>query len=129
MYQKLSGLLRHEKVLTLLVMVVFTLPGAFASSVAAEEKPAESGWEFTVAPYLWAVSMNGNLTVRGLKADLDVSFNDIWDELNFAFMLAYEARKGHWGLWGNTIYADLGDSDVDGPDGLTEIDPTVKAFW
>jgi hypothetical protein len=129
MYQKPYGLLRQEKILVFLVMVVFILTDAFVSSVAAEEKPAEGGWEFTVAPYLWAVAMNGNVTVRGLKADVDVSFNDIWDELNFAFMLAYEARKGRWGLWGNTIYADLGDSDVDGPDGLSEVDPTVKAFW
>ena len=52
MYQKPFGLLRQEKILILLVMVVFILPGAFASSVAAEEKTAESGWEFTVVPYL-----------------------------------------------------------------------------
>jgi hypothetical protein len=113
----------------LLVIVAFMLPAAYAPSVTAEEKPAASGWEFNVAPYMWAISMKGNATVRGLKADVDVSFNDIWDELNFAFMAQYEARKGHWGLWGNTIYANLGDSDVEGPAGLTKIDPTVNAFW
>ncbi len=128
MYQKPFGLLRAEKVPVLLVLVAFIL-AAFVSSVAAQEKSAESGWEFGVAPYLWAISMNGNATVKGLEADVDLSFSDIWDELNFAFMLAYEARKGHWGLWGNTIYANLGDSDVEGPLGLTKIDPTVNAFW
>jgi hypothetical protein len=129
MYQKPYGLLRQEKILILLVMVVFILPGAFASSVAAEEKPAENGWEFSVAPYLWAISMDGSVTVRGLEADVDVSFNDIWDELNFAFMLENEARKGHWGVWGNTIYSNLGDSDVEGPAGLAKIDPSVTALW
>jgi len=129
MYQKAYGLLRQEKILMLLVFAVFILLAAFASPVVAEEKPAESGWEFTVAPYLWAISMDGSVTVRGLEADVDASFNDIWDELNFAFMLAYEARKGHWGLWGNTIYSNLGDSDVNGPAGLGEIDPSVTAFW
>jgi hypothetical protein len=44
---------------------------------------------------MWAISMNGNATVKGLEADVDVSFSDIWDELNFAFMLEYEARKRH----------------------------------
>jgi hypothetical protein len=73
--------------------------------------------------------MDGSVTVRGLEADIDASFNDILDELNFAFMLAYEARKGHWGLWGNTIYSNLGNSDVNGPAGLGEIDPSVTAFW
>jgi hypothetical protein len=44
-------------------------------------------------------------------------------------MLEYEACKGHWGLWGNTIYANLGSSNVSGPRGLTSIDPTVNALW
>jgi hypothetical protein len=96
---------------------------------AAEEKPAESGWDFHVAPYMWAISMDGDLTVRGKEVDVDVGFSDIGDELNFAFMLEFEARKGRWGLMGNTIYANLGDSDVDGPAGHTDIDPTVKALW
>ena len=126
MCQKPHGLLRLEKVLVLLVACILA---AVAPSVAAEEKPAESGWEFGVAPYLWALSMNGNVTVKGLEADADIGFSEIWDELNFAVMLAYEARKGHWGLWGNTIYANLGDSNVDGPRGFIKIDPTVKALW
>jgi len=126
MYQKPYGLLRLEKVLVLLVACILA---AVAPSVAAEEKSAESGWEFGVAPYLWALSMNGNVTVKGLEADVDLSFSDIWDELNFAVMLAYEARKGHWGLWGDTIYANLGDSNVDGPRGFIKIDPTIKALW
>jgi hypothetical protein len=73
--------------------------------------------------------MDGSITVRGLEADVDASFNDLLDEMNFGFMVAYEARKGHWGLWGNTIYSNLGNSDVDGPAGLLEIDPSVTAFW
>ena len=128
MYQKPYGLMRQEKILVVVVIVAFTLV-AFAPAVTAEEKPAESGWEFHVAPYLWAISMNGSATVKGVKADVDLSFSDIWDELNFALMLEYEARKGNWGLWGNTIYANLGDNNVSGPLGLTNIDPTVNAFW
>jgi len=128
MYQKSSGFLRQEKVLVLLVIVAFIL-AAFGQSVAAEEKPTESAWEFHVTPYLWAISMNGNATVKGLEADVDLSFSDIWDELNFAFMAEYEARKGNWGLWGNTIYANLGGSNVEGPAGLAKINPTVNAFW
>ncbi|MEX1330414.1 MAG: hypothetical protein AB1Z29_26740, partial [Desulfobacterales bacterium] len=32
------------------------------SSVSAEEKPvANSGWEFQVAPYMWFLSLNGNV--------------------------------------------------------------------
>ena len=124
----LFALLLPNKVLRILVIVAFIL-AALTPWVAAEEKPAESTWEFHIAPYLWAISMNGNVTVKGLEADVDVGFSDIWDELNFAFFLEYEARKGHWGLWGSTIYANLGNSNVSGPRGLINIDPTVTAFW
>ena len=128
MNQRRFALLWPNKVLRILVIVAFML-AALTPSVAAEEKLSVSGWEFSVAPYMWAISMKGNATVRGLEADVDVSFNDIWDQLNFALMLQYEARKGQWGLWGNTIYSNLGTSDAKGPAGLTNIDPTVTAFW
>ena len=122
------ALQRPSKVLPILMIVAFML--AFLSpALAAEEKPAESAWEFHVAPYLWAIAMNGNVTVKGFEADVNMSFSDIWDQLNFALMLAYEARKGNWGLWGDTIYANLQDNNVSGPLGLTDIDPTVNVFW
>ena len=40
---------------------------------------AESGWEFRVTPYAWAPSVNGNVTVRGQTADIDMSFWDLFD--------------------------------------------------
>ena len=128
MNHKPFGWLRPAKVFVLSVLVAFVL-AAVAPSLAAEEKSSESGWEFAIAPYMWAISMSGDVTVKGLEADVDASFKDIWDELNFAFMAAYEARKDRWGLWGNTIYANLGDSNVSGPLGLTKIDPTAKIFY
>jgi hypothetical protein len=128
MYFKTCIFLKQTSCILTIVIVVL-ISALNVPTVAAEEKPAESDWEFTMAPYLWAISMDGNVTVRGLEAEVDASFNDIFDELNFAVMLAYEARKGHWGLWGNTIYSNLGNSDVKGPAGLGEIDPTVTAFW
>jgi len=128
MYQRPVGLLQPKKVLSIMVIVAFIL-AALTPWAAAEEKPAESAWQFHIAPYLWAMSMDGNATVKGLEVDVDVGFSDIWDELNFAFMIEYEARKGNWGLWGNTIYANLGTSDVSGPAGLTKIDPSVTSLW
>lgn len=65
-----------------------------APAVSAEEKHDQSnGWEFQVAPYIWFISASGDITVRGRKADLDLSFSDIWDELNIGWMLAFEGHK------------------------------------
>jgi hypothetical protein len=34
--------------------------------------------------YLWAVSIDGDQTVKGVDVDLDVPFSDIFDNLNGA---------------------------------------------
>ena len=67
----------------------------YVPSAVAEEKPAENNsWEFAVAPYMWFLSLDGDVTVKGEESDLDMSFSDIWDELNIAAMLTFDARKG-----------------------------------
>ena len=37
----------------------------------------QTGWEFRVTPYAWAPSVNGDVTVRGQTADIDMSFWDL----------------------------------------------------
>ncbi len=120
---------RQGKVIVSLLIVALTLT-LFAPAVSAEEKAKEkSDWEFQVAPYMWFLSTSGDVTVKGQKSDLDLSFDDIWDELNIAAMLAFNARNGRWGFYGDIIYANLGDSDVEGPLGFVKIDPTIKLAW
>jgi hypothetical protein len=75
----------------------------------APPPPTEQGWQFRFAPYLWAQSLDGTAGV-GLTGDVDVSFNDILDDLDFAFMGAFEARHGRWGILADVSYAELSDS-------------------
>ena len=72
---------------------------------------------------MWFLSLDGDVTVKGQESDLDLDFSDIWDELNIAGMLTFDARKGKWGIFGDMIGANLGKSTkVDG----IKIDPTDK---
>jgi 4-hydroxybenzoate polyprenyltransferase len=48
------------------MMIVAFMLAALTPSVATEKKPAESAWEFHVATYLWAMSMDGNATLKEL---------------------------------------------------------------
>jgi hypothetical protein len=97
--------------------------------VYAEEKPAEnSDWEFKMSPYMWFISASGDVTVRGQESDLDLSFSDIWDELNIAAMLVFEGRKNRWGFVGDALYANLGKSTSTDVTGI-KIDPTVKLSY
>jgi hypothetical protein len=100
-----------------------------AGSVCADESSDQhSGWEFKVSPYLWFHSASGDVTVRGQESDLDLSFNDIWDELNIAAMLVFEGRKNRWGFVGDALYANLGKSTSTDVAGI-KIDPTVKLSY
>jgi hypothetical protein len=74
--------------------------------------PAQTGWEFRVTPYAWAPSVNGDVTVRGQTAEIDMSFWDLFDsgssgaELDsLAALMGYlEARNGRWGIYGDLVW-------------------------
>ena len=71
---------------------------------------ADSGWSFRMAPYLWAQGLDGTTGIAGLTGDVDMSFSDIASDLDFAYMGAFEARRGRWGIMTDINYAELSDS-------------------
>jgi hypothetical protein len=62
-------------------------------------------WVVRIAPYLWATSLAGNATVKGIKSDVDVSFGDILKDLSLAGMLLADVHKGRFGLAVNGVFA------------------------
>ena len=107
-----------------IIAITAMMLSLWVPSVSAEEKPdANTTWEFQVAPYMWFISLEGDVTVKGQESDLDLNFSDIWDELNIAGMLTFDARKGNWGIFGDMIGANLGKSKKAGG---AKIDPTIK---
>ncbi|MDF1586806.1 hypothetical protein [Marinimicrococcus flavescens] len=89
--------------------------GACHAAPAGAAELLSEDWQFNLTPYLWALSIEGDVTVKGVEASPSVSFNDILDNLNYAIMLEGDARKERIGLFANVIYADLGDSGTVGP--------------
>lgn len=69
-----------------------TLLASTGSARAADD----DGWEFSLAPYLWGISMNGEATVKDLTVDIDVPFSDILEKFNGGLMGRAEARRGRW---------------------------------
>lgn len=73
-----------------------------------QEASTESGWTFSVAPYFWAAGLSGDLEQFGLPAvDVDASFTDVFDHLDFALMATAEARNGPYSIFGDAIYVKL----------------------
>jgi hypothetical protein len=79
----------------------------------AQEEP----WQFGVAIPLWAPQINGNATVKGHQADVNVSFDQLKDHLDTSFGLALNAQKGKFGLFGNFGYMKFSGGFNDRVDG------------
>lgn len=93
-----------------------TDPAAF--SLAPEPKLMSNGpasaddWHFVTRLGLWAISLDGTVDVRDTSSDFGMGFDDVLEDLNFAFMPAVEVYKGRWGLVFNGVFAQLeGDED------------------
>jgi hypothetical protein len=77
----------------------------------AEQVVTEQGWTFTVAPYFWAAGISGEVASFGLPAaDVDASFSDIFDHLDFGAMAIGEARYDRYSIFGDIIYTKISGS-------------------
>ncbi len=60
---------------------------------------------------MWALSLDGDVAVTGNKNSVDIGFNDIWDNLNFAGMVEFEARENRLGVFINPLISQLEDDN------------------
>jgi hypothetical protein len=102
-----------------------------SSTIYAQEDTSKcNDWQFQIAPYFVFAGLNGTAGVRGVSTDVDMSFSDIWDKLNFGFMMAVEVRKGSWGIIIDGIYFKLEDQKTkswNGPLGRVNIEGALEA--
>ncbi|MCM3904467.1 MAG: hypothetical protein ND866_22450 [Pyrinomonadaceae bacterium] len=69
-------------------------------------------WRFTLTPYLWLPNVDGTLKFSvppGASGSPSVAVgpNDYLENLDFALMLAGEARRGNWAIISDLIYLDF----------------------
>ena len=74
------------------------------SSVNYEDN---SAWHATIAAYLWAIGMQGSLSLKGHSTDVSESFSDLLAKLEAAGMFWVDAGKGKFGAYFNGIYTKI----------------------
>jgi hypothetical protein len=101
---------------------------AMEDQEAARAIPSPQQWQFTVAPYVWASGVAGDLSYRGIPAvHLEAPFSDLLKDLNFGGMLVGEARYDRFVLFSDLI--DLNLSREVRPSSLpVEIDVGINLF-
>jgi hypothetical protein len=80
-----------------------------ASRAPAQEQP-EDAWQFRATVYVYLPSISGSTAFPAGGTDINVSTHQIISTLKFAFMGAFEARKGPWGAYTDLMYLNAGGS-------------------
>jgi hypothetical protein len=70
--------------------------------------PANKNWSADLTLYMLAPGMSGNTTVHGVDADLNVSFSDIWHNLQFGGMARPTIHYRRWSVSTDVVYMGLG---------------------
>jgi opacity protein-like surface antigen len=114
--------------------ILAAMPALLASFGTAAQ-PDAPPWKFSVMPYLWLPSVDGKISYGppppgGGSANINIDTSTILDNLDFAFMINGEARKGRWLVATDVIYLNFGHVDSStrsatfdfGPRGRIDVD-------
>ncbi len=71
------------------------------------EVVVNDSWNYSAAIYLWGAAIGGT-TVDG--QEVDISFSDIVDKLDFGYMGHFDAQKGKWTIAADAVYLKVGDN-------------------
>src|SRR4030095_10274406 len=116
-----------------LVLCIGLLATMTTKQLMAEEvEQSPSGdWSFNISPYVWAASLEGSIAPfpRAPTADVDVSFKDIFQNLDIAGMVYGEARYQRFAAYTDLIYTSI-SADAETPFGVLfdDIDAENKIF-
>lgn len=99
-------------------IAIMAVPTAAESLDASGSAPApttgrESGWQFSVSPYLWMSGLKGDMGVieEVAPVGVDMSFFDILDAMKFSLMGGFEARNGRFVGTTDMVYLKMGASE------------------
>lgn len=92
------------------IMSSALVAGSLMSGVLPAVSFAESSgdsWQFAGEIYLWGAGFD---VTTAAGDDIEISFSDILDNLDFALMGTLAAQKNEWTLFADMIYMDISSS-------------------
>jgi hypothetical protein len=107
-------MMTSKKPIAIPVAVMFAL---IAMTNMANAQTRSSDWNHNIAVYMLGASLDGQITVGPLTADVNMSMSDVFSNLDMGAMAAYRGEKGRWAVMADMIYMDLGTT-VEGPLGF-----------
>jgi hypothetical protein len=99
-------MLKSTRILGLLITVLLAVfPGAAAQGEQADAP------HWSITPYIWATETRVDLALRDANIGAgEISFGDLLDVLDAAFMIHVEGGGGNWSAFGDLTYLKTSDS-------------------
>ena len=109
-----------------LIIAIVTLCAVVLICSPAFAQETDKAWNFNLTPfYLWATGIDGTQTVKGQKADVDVSFSDLFDKLEGALTFHFEGiHKQKIGFFVDFSWLNLGVDGSIAPGVMFDVDYT-----
>jgi hypothetical protein len=70
----------------------------------APKPPAAPGWKVAIGPYVWAASVDANVSFGPLSSGVDLGFVTLARHTRYGFDAVVEARRGHLAIYGDVMY-------------------------
>jgi hypothetical protein len=105
---------------TILALCTAGFAYAADNAVAADVDPAagpHSDWALQITPYMWATGLDGEISPfrRAPTLQVEKSFSDVMDDLNFGGFINIWGRYDRFVLSGDVMYVNTTDSKATGP--------------
>jgi hypothetical protein len=107
--------------------LLLTLPALSASGAAPDD-----GWRFEIAPYVWAVDLDGRVGAADRTLDVDADFAQIVHDSDsiIGLMLHAEAARGRLAFFTDVTFAKVGVDDIPLPGPIPgHVDTTSTTLW
>ncbi|SFQ74493.1 outer membrane protein [Nitratireductor indicus] len=111
-----AGLRRGALGVSLLSLSVGSALSADMGEDGTTPVPLEPDWVLQVTPYMWAAGMKGNISPfrRAPTIEVEKSFSDVMDDLNFGGFINVWARRDRFVFSADAMYVNLTESHVIG---------------
>jgi hypothetical protein len=91
------------------------LSEATLAATTSPDTDTSDKWTFNSPLYVWLAGVNGDLTIRGQSAHLDLSPTDVLNHLDVSFMGYFELAKPQFGFYAQPNYMKLSADGSAGP--------------
>jgi hypothetical protein len=91
-----------------LSITAFTAGALSVAPISGLVADGQDDWHYQAMLYFWTAGIEGE-TAGG--AEVDVGFDTLINNLNMAFMGAFEARKARWSLRADLVHLNVGADD------------------